>query len=152
MGLDKRKRLEDLERRFGVDNVVEIQVVQGNGTKAEAEPLYSFLLTPSGQRFGESFERDFERSLQYARSRVEEGRVSRADLEGSSPMTIAAVYSVLASRGDRRAEEVRRLYEDVREDRRHHYASRGPKAAEEVDRFFGDMVERHAREKAEEQA
>ena len=140
------KRIEDLERRFGGrEHVVEIGVVQGE----DEEPLYSFLLTPGGRRFGESFERDFERSLQYARRRVEEGTVSRADLEGSSPMTIAAVYAVLASRGNPLAEEIRELYEEVRETGRRHHATReleeyAPGIGAEFDRFFWEVVERHA--------
>jgi hypothetical protein len=143
---NRRKRLEDLERRFGVEDVVQMNVVQGD----DDEPLYSFLMTRSGQRFGESFERDFERSLRYARSRVEEGSISRADLVGAPPITIAAVYAVLAARGEvERAEEVRELYEEERESRSRHYTFRefeemAPGVGEEVDKWFWEMVERHA--------
>jgi hypothetical protein len=146
---NRRKRLEELERRFGGrENVVQINVTQVDGHDG-GEPLYSLLMTPSGQQFGESFKRDFERSLEYAKSRVEAGTISRAELEGAVPITLAAVYAVLASRDDPRAEEVRKLYEEERGRRRHHHTHKeleewAPGVGDEFDRYFWEIVERHA--------
>ena len=45
-GIDKHKRIEDLERRLGGDEPVRINVVYDGDEK----PAYSFMLTASGER------------------------------------------------------------------------------------------------------
>jgi hypothetical protein len=45
-GIDKKKRVENLERRFGGDEPVRINVVY----EGDEEPAYGFMLTPSGER------------------------------------------------------------------------------------------------------
>ena len=130
--------------------MAQINVVQGD----DNEPLYSFLLTPSGQRFGESLERDFERSVRYAEGRIEAEDVNMADLKRHPPTTIAAYYAVLAREGDSRAEEVRALYKDVHEERERHPAllelrERAPGVGDVFDSFFWQMVERYAQSPGE---
>jgi hypothetical protein len=130
--------------------VAQINVVQGE----QKEPLYSFLLTPSGQRFGESLERDFERSVRYAEGRIEAEDVNMADLKRHPPTTIAAYYAVLAREGDSRAEEVRVLYKEESERRARLPASveleeRAPGTSEVFSSFYWQMVERYAQSPGE---
>jgi hypothetical protein len=101
------------------------------------------------QRFLEEFAKDFERRIPAAAVAVEEGRVSSTDLRRKPPMDVAAVYAVLASGGDPRAEDVKALYDEVKEERRRHHSmveleEWSPGIGREYDAWFWEMVERHA--------
>ena len=100
------------------------------------------------ERFLESREERFEQSLNHVRARLDAGD-ARLPRPGDSPITAAAFYAVLASRGDPRAEGARALYAEISErSRRHHTAveleEKHPGIVEAHRRWFAAMVERHA--------
>jgi hypothetical protein len=101
------------------------------------------------ERFAESLEESSERSLSHARAHLDAGD-TRLPGPGDAPITAAAFYAVLASRGDPLAEEARALYAEISERRRRHPAAveleeRAAGITEASRRQFAELVERHAR-------
>jgi hypothetical protein len=92
---------------------------------------------------------DFEALVPKVVPRVDAGLVSRAHLDHEAPRVIAAVYAVLRSRNDPRAEEVKEIRETVMQRRRQHphYAELeqiSPGTQRRLNDWFWDLVERYA--------
>jgi hypothetical protein len=103
----------------------------------------------NNQRFLEGIARDFEALVPKVVPRIDAGLASRAHLEHESPRVIAAVYAVLRSRNDPRAEEMKEIHETVMEQRRQHphYAELeriSPGTPRALNDWFWELVERYA--------
>jgi hypothetical protein len=125
-------RLKRLEERAGISPEEE-------GERQQA----------ANRRFLEGMAQDFEALVPKVVPRVDAGLVSRAHLENESPRVIAAVYAVLRSRNDPRAEEVKEIHETVMERRRQHphYAELeqiSPGTQRRLNDWYWDLVERYA--------
>ena len=126
------KRIRDLEEHFGPAREQELQERRRRN-----------------QRFLEGISRDFEALVPKVVPRVDAGLVSRAHLENESPRTIAAVYAVLRSRNDPRADDVKEIHEAVMEQRYQHpsYAEleqMHPGTQRKLEDWFWAVVERYA--------
>ena len=124
------RRIEDLEEHFGPPREQELQERRRRN-----------------QRFLEGISRDFEALVPKVVPRVDAGLVSRAHLENESPRTIAAVYAVLRSRNDPRAEDVKEIHEAVLEQRSHHreeLEQMYPGTQRKLEDWFWAVVERYA--------
>jgi hypothetical protein len=103
----------------------------------------------ANQRFLEGVAQDFEKRILRAVDYVEAGRVSRTDLEGKAPIEIAAVYVVLKARGDPRAEEVKEIHEEAKDEPRRQAARAEmermkPGTTQAYMDWFEGLVERYA--------
>jgi hypothetical protein len=126
------KRIENLEEHFGPTTEQELQERRRRN-----------------QRFLDETTRDFEALVPKVVPRVDAGLVSRAYLENESPRTIAAVYAVLRSRSDPRAEDVKATHEAVMEQRRQHPSyveleEMFPGTHRKFQDWFWEVVERYA--------
>ena len=97
----------------------------------------------------EPLEESFERSMRHAKARLDAGD-ARPLGPGAAPITAAAFYAVLASRGDPLAEEARARYAEISERRRRHHTAveleeKFPGIVQAHRKRFAEMVERHAR-------